>query len=617
MRLDWKTDEICGSIPDRLLKVVRRIGNRPAVRMGKEVLTYDGLERSSAALSQTLLCKLGEKQEPIAVFSAHGLPAIVAMVGVLRAGKFYTVLDPAHPPIRQTAILDGLGTRLILCDRLNQSAVRDLASGRAEILVLADEIENATPMRPLPHISPSDPAAVFFTSGSTGAPKGVIRSHQMFLMEARTDGIRRQTTPEDRQSSLFRYCFGASAPDVFGGLLNGACIYPFDVSIQGYSQLADWLADMQITILHAPVAYFRHFVEKLEFRPNFPALRIVHLGGSAVYRRDFENFCNKFAPDCLLEHRFSATETGNLTRMDFDRSTKFHGNVLPAGYVTEGKQILILDEGGNSLGSGRIGEIAVRSQYLASGYWRRPDLTATAFRTDPLDPAVRIYRCGDLGRLNPDGLLEHLGRKDTQVKVRGYRVDVREVEAALLEFPAVQNAAVLPEALQNGELRLLAYLSPRPGSLPTVSELRAFLARHLPDYMQPAAFVVLNELPLTSSGKVNTRLLPRPASSRLRLDALFVPPRTDLERKLAELWAELLELEQVGVLDNFFELGGQSLLTARMAARLEEELNVFIPLGDLLNEPTVAGLALRIQRGDFETARLDAAPNYRADRETR
>jgi acyl carrier protein len=219
--------------------------------------------------------------------------------------------------------------------------------------------------------------------------------------------------------------------------------------------------------------------------------------------------------------------------------------------------------------------------------------------------------------LNPDGLLEHLGRKDTQVKVRGYRVDVREVEAALLEFPAVQGAAVLPEALQNGELRLLAYLSPRPGSLPTVSELRAFLARHLPDYMQPAAFVVLNELPLTSSGKVNTRLLPRPASSRLRLDALFVPPRTDLERKLAELWAELLELEQVGVLDNFFELGGQSLLTARMAARLEEELNVFIPLGDLLNEPTVAGLALRIQRGDFETARLDAAPNYRADRETR
>jgi amino acid adenylation domain-containing protein len=602
MRIEWEAGKIPGSVPDRFEKVVRQIGERPAVKAGNQTLTYAGLERSSAYLAQTLLSKFGEKQEPVAIFSEHGLAAIPAMLAVLRAGKFYTVIDPANPPRRQVAILDELGTCLILSDRLNQEQAYDLASGRAEVLVLDDATEPSAPISPMPHIAPTDPAAVFFTSGSTGAPKGVIRSHQMFLLGARTDGIQRQMTPIDRQSSLIRYCFGASVPDVFSGLLNGACIYPFDMSTQGCGQLADWLAEMQITILHAPVPYFRQLVERLVSGPNFPALRMVHLGGSAVYRRDFENFCEKFGPQCLLEHRFSATEIANVTRIYFNRTSRFSGNVLPAGYATEGSQVLILDEGGASLEPGHIGEIAVRSKYHIPGYWRRPDLAETAFQKDPLNPDFRIYRTGDLGRLTPDGMLEHLGRLDRQVKVRGNRVDVQAVEANLLEFPAVQAAAVLPEVLQKGDVRLLAYIVPQAGNPPSLGELRAFLSERLPNYMLPAAFVVLSELPLTSSGKVNADLLPRPAASRSILESPFAPARTHLERRLAEIWADLLELEQVGVLDNFFELGGQSLLAAQMAVRLEEELDVFIPLADLMNEQTIAGLALRIEKGEFVPA---------------
>ena len=607
MRIDWENDEICGSVSDRFLKVARQLPGRPAVSICDQVMTYAGLERSSADLAQTLLSKLGERQEPVAIFSKHGLAAIPAMLAVLRAGKFYTVIDLANPPGRQAAILDELGVRLILCDRLNQAPACDIASGRTDVLVMEDEIDPSTSWRPLPRISPADPAAVFFTSGSTGSPKGVICSHQMFLIGAWNDAIHRQTTTTDRQSSLFRYCFSASVPDVFSGLLNGTCIYPFDMSTQGLSQLAGWLEEMRITIFHAPAGYFRQFIEKLLPGPNFPALRIVHLGGSPLYRRDFEIFCEKFKPKCLLEHRFSASEAGNVTRIYFDHRSRFSGNVLPVGYITEGKQILILDETGKTLDHGHIGEIAVRSKYLALGYWRRPDLTEIAFQKDQLNAATRIYRTGDLGRLSPDGLLEHMGRLDAQVKVRGYRVDVQEVEAVLLEFPAVQGAAVLPETLKQGEVRLLAYLVLKAGSQAAVSELRAFLAGRLPDFMLPAAFILLSELPMTSSGKVNATLLPRPAASRPILESPFIPARTALEHQLAELWADLLELEQIGVLDNFFELGGQSLMVAQMAVRLEKELKVFIPLADLMNEPTVAGLALKIERGEFDPARSTGA----------
>ena len=600
MTIDFLPQEILESIPARIQKVFQAIPDRPAIKMGERVLTFAGLNQISAAIAQALFAKLGDAPEPVAILSDHGLSAIPALLGVVRTGRPYAVLDPANPSGRQAAILDELGARLIIGDRLNETQARDLGGGRMQILIIEDEAAAAGPAPNVwtADISPQAPAAIFFTSGSTGAPKGVIRSHEMFLLAARTDAGLRKTGPGDRQSSLFRYSFGASVSDVFCGLLNGACIYPFDMQASGFGRLQTWLSEEAITILHAPVVYFRKFLETLAPGPNFPALRIVHLGGAAVYRRDFDQFCEKINPGCLLEHRFSASEAANIARSSLSCGAKFPGNVLPAGYATEGKQILILGDAGQTLAPGEIGEIAVRSAFLAPGYWGHPELTARAFQPDEHDPALRIYRTGDLGRINDDGLLEHLGRLDTQVKVRGYRLDLQEIEARLLEHPAIQGAAVLPEQLQGGDVRLLAYLLLRAADPPPISDLRGFLAGHLPDYMLPAAFIVVSELPLTPTGKVNARLLPPPPAGRPDLQNPYVAPHTPLERRLAELWAELLELEEIGIADNFFELGGQSLLAAQLGSRLERELGISIPLSDLMDAPTVAGLARRISPGN-------------------
>jgi len=258
----------------------------------------------------------------------------------------------------------------------------------------------------------------------------------------------------------------------------------------------------------------------------------------------------------------------------------------------------------NNAISEKIGEIAIRSRYGAAGYWRRPDLTQAAFLPDPAGGDERIYRTGDLGRMRSDGCLFHLGRKDFQVKIRGYRVEVAEVETALLELDTVKEAVVVghedkrgdpsaplragPSAALRTGKRLVAYIIPAGPRAPTVSELRRLLANKLPDYMVPSAFVMVDRMPLTATGKVDRRALPPPDDTRPALDSPFVAPRTPVEERLAGIWAEVLGLDRVGVHDNFLELGGDSLLATRVISRVLPQFQVKLPLRDLLEASTVA-----------------------------
>jgi hypothetical protein len=271
-------------------------------------------------------------------------------------------------------------------------------------------------------------------------------------------------------------------------------------------------------------------------------------------------------------------------------------------------ELEIRDEDGRSAEPGATGEILVRSRYLALGYWRNPELTAAAFFPDLQDSALRLFRTGDIGRINDDGSLIHLGRKDDQVKVRGFRIEVAEVEDALLRLPLVSHAAVVARADQSGEQRLVAYLVARARPAPTVSAIRREICKTLPPYMIPAAFAFLDALPLTATGKIDRRALPDPGSERPQLDVAFVAPRTPLEETLVAVWAQVLGIARIGVSDSFFDLGGDSLKAAQVTARVGAACGVSIELSCLFASPSVAGMALaviqaqaaQLERGEIE-----------------
>jgi non-ribosomal peptide synthetase component F/acyl carrier protein len=294
-------------------------------------------------------------------------------------------------------------------------------------------------------------------------------------------------------------------------------------------------------------------------------------------------------------HGYGATETGPVLNYFVDTKMRLPDNKVPLGYVAEDTEVLLFDENDEEVGDDRTGEIAVKSRYLASGYWRQPELTQAVFQLDPSGGEARIYHTGDLGRRLPDGCLEHLGRKDWQVKIRGHRIEVVEVERALLEIPAVAEAVVMSWEFQERDTRLVAYFVPAKDSGITVNEVRHFLQAKLPGYMVPSTFVRLHALPLTPTGKIDRRALPSANQARPMIEEPFVAPRTPVEQQVATSWSDLLGLERVGIHDNFFELGGHSLLATQLISRLCEAMRVEVSLLSFFETPTVAGLANSIE----------------------
>jgi acyl carrier protein len=267
------------------------------------------------------------------------------------------------------------------------------------------------------------------------------------------------------------------------------------------------------------------------------------------------------------------------------------------GYPLEGNEILLLDDDGQDVGVNRVGEIAVKSRYLAVGYWRQPELTRAKFVPDPNDAKIRIYMTGDLGYKLPDGCLVHVGRKDFQVKIRGHRVELAEVELALRQVPGIKEGVVVHWDNSRGSRQLAAYFVAEQGASPTVAQLRSYMNQKLPGYMLPSAFMQVDMLPLTAGGKVDRRALPQPRRSRTTLGAAYVEAATAVEKVLIALWAEVIGIDALGIHDDFWELGGDSLLAAQLVSSVNESFRQQFSANALVEAPTVAKLAaLLIER---------------------
>jgi amino acid adenylation domain-containing protein len=592
---EFQKDDLEKSIPDRFEKIVRQYPDRIAVNAGSQAVTYAELNAMANRLARLIVNERGSDAEPVGLFFEKGIPLMAAMLGVLKAGKFFLFLDTSFPIGRIIATLDNSQARLILTGEENFELTKLAAhSGRRLIEFKSIDLGISCENLQLP-ISPSTLGYIIYTSGSTGIPKGVVKNHQNQLHAVMLRTNANHICVQDKIALLPSGTANAVA-NTFLALLNGAELLPFDVNEEGVPSLASWLSEQRVSICQIATPLFRRLCEILTGKEDFSALRILRMRSESVQKSDFILYQKYFPPSCLFLNGLSTSETSVFTEYLMDQRSVITGSEIPVGYGMEGTEVLLLDDDAKDVGFNQIGEMVVRSKCLSPGYWNNPELTSTKFKPDPHDSEKRLYYTGDLGLMLPDGCLIYKGRKDFRVKIRGYGVELAEIEKALDSHPAIKEAIVLAPLIESRDARLVAYFTCYGQPAPSVSELRSYLKEKLPDYMVPSAFVRLDTLPLTSNGKVNRRLLPEPGSSRPELDNPFVAPGTLVEEKLASIWTEVLSLDQVGIHDNFFDLGGHSLAATRVVSQVIKQFQLEIPIQYFFHTPTVAGLANYIEK---------------------
>ncbi|BAZ91087.1 amino acid adenylation domain-containing protein [Raphidiopsis curvata NIES-932] len=583
--------DINKSITSRFEQQVNKYPDAIAIKTTYETLTYHKFNQRANQVANAILCQRGEKLEVIALLLEKGLDFITSIFGALKTGKIIVPLDSTFPVDRLAYIMEDAQAVVLITNNQNLPLARKLASRDCQIFNI-DEISNhVSTENPHINILPENPAYIIYTSGSTGKPKGVVQSHINSLHYCMTDTNTLLVSPEDRVIFLYSCSTLGGLLCIFYTLLNGASLYSYDVKKEGLNNLVHCLVREEITIYHSFTTLFRHFVDTLTDDVQFPEIRLVKLGGEATLIRDVENYRKYFANECILYGSLGASEAGTFRNFLIDKGTKIRGSNVPIGYAVDGMEVVLLDDAGVEVEIGNVGEIAIKSKYLTLGYWQNPELTKSAFTSHFQDGDTKIYRTGDLGRMEADGCLIYMGRKDFQVKIRGFRIEVTEIEMALFQSGNLKEVVVIAREDISEEKQLVAYVVPKHQPAPTTQELRHYLQGKLPEYMIPSAFVFLDALPLTPNGKTDRRALPAPELIKPEITANFEEPIDDIEYQLIQIWEQFLGIKPIRRQDNFFELGGNSLLAVRIFAAMEQKFRQELPLAFLFPVGTAAAIA--------------------------
>ncbi|HEU4558057.1 MAG TPA: amino acid adenylation domain-containing protein [Longimicrobium sp.] len=541
----------------------------------------------------------------VALYAHRSAWLPIALLGIARAGAAWMVLDPAYPDARLTERVQIARPRALLrvdaagplptdlhraIEALSPALSLALTSDTAHPDTSVLAAVSAEPVQV--DVGPDDLAYLAFTSGTTGAPKAVAGTHRPLSHFFRWYAQALGAGPDDRFTLLSGLGHDPLLRDVFAPLTAGGALHvPDPERIGEPGWLAGWFAEQGITVSHLTPAMGQILASGGD--AHLPALRLAMYGGDVLRARDVASL-RRIAPSAEVVNVYGATETPQAMSIHrVPREVEGGPDRQPVGRGIEGVQLLVLNAAGRLAGIGELGEVVIRTPYLARGYANDAELTAARFRPNPAtgDPADRVYLTGDLGRYRPDGTVEVAGRADRQVQIRGFRVEPAEVEAAIAAHPAVRDVAVVPRETAGSEERLVAYVVTHARTDPA-AELRAWLKGRVPDFMSPSAIMRLDALPLTANGKLDLRALPEPEAVA---SVGYVAPRTAAEQVLAELWAEVLHAERVGVEDNFFALGGHSLLATQVLSRVEQAFGVKLPVRALFEHPTVAALAAAIE----------------------
>ena len=574
------------SLVARFEEQVARHGQRTAILTPDDEWSYGELDRRASAVAQTIVGRCGLGIEPVALCLDQGAPLVAAIVGVLKAGKFYLPLEPSDPVARRREIVKIAGAGLVLDDDFVAAAARAPrdASGAASA-PLAPVGSDAPPVA----IRPTDPAYLFFTSGTTGTPKGVVDCHRNVLHNVYRYTNALSIAPDDRLTVIQSASFSGTVSSMFCALLNGATLLPFDFRRHGFNRLAAWIKESRATIYHSVPSIFRGVVEA---GGTFPNVRVVRLEGDAATRVDYQLFQTAFRHDCILAHGLGATETGLSCQFQVRADASWDGERLPVGRPLPDMDVRVIGpdhdgvEGSAPLPNGTVGEIEIVSEFLATGYWRDPERTAARFVVVDGSTSRRAFRTGDLGIFDDAGCLQHRGRLNQEERINGQWISTPAIEAALRRLGFCRDVLVTTWS-DGGGARLVAYVVLHAGARVDVPRWHAALADELPAFMIPTAFVALHAFPLGAHGKVDRRLLPAPGG---RDDAPHIQPLSAAERDMVSCWERALGVTPIGTRDNFFELGGDSLQAALLVAQIERVFGRAVPPDALITAPTVEAL---------------------------
>ena len=590
---------------DRFEAQAARAPDATAVVFKKRRLTYRELDQRANRLARDLQALGAGPGTVVALCVERSIEMVVGVVGVLKAGAAYLPLDPDYPRERLAFMLEDSSAPVLLTTQKHLPRLPPCAAAliRLDAPGGLDAHGEAPPPR---RTGPHDLAYVIYTSGSTGRPKGVLVEHRSLLNLVMWHVERFALTSADRATLVASPAFDASVWELWPYLCAGACLFIPSGSVhRSPPELRDFILEHGVTIGFLPTPIAEEIL-RLDFPAQGP-LRCLLTGGDTlrVWPGPATPFdvVNNYGPTEGTVVSTSGSVAARATRQSADETMI---GAPPIGRPITNVRVALLDRNGQLVPAGVPGEIHIGGAGVARGYLGRPELTRERFVPDPFstDPEARLYRTGDLARWRPDGNLEFLGRIDQQVKIRGVRIELGEIEAALREHPAVREAAVLAREDSPGNKRLVAYVIPdgaRAAEGPDPG-LRAFLQQRLPDAMIPAAFVELDQLPLTLSGKVDRDALPAPADLRSGLGPGFVLPRSGIEEALASIWREVLHHDRIGVHDTFFELGGHSLHAVQLFSRIRQIFGVEIRFHDLFAHPTVAAIAVLVKGASGQEA---------------
>jgi amino acid adenylation domain-containing protein len=577
--------------------------------MGEQTWNYRQLNQRANHLGRTLLALGVQPGDLVGVCLERSAEMIASFLAILKVGGAYVPLDPAYPEERLQFMLEDSGVRVCisqasLAERLRAANLHLLLLDQDAGELAMNQLDNLGPLRSTNALAGETLAYVMYTSGSTGAPKGIcIPQGAISRLVLNTDYL--QIQPRDRIAQASNASFDAATFEIWGALLNGGCLVfvPQETALSpgGLGQL---IREQGIQVMFLTTALFNQIAA---FQPQtFQPLRTLLFGGEAVTPGSVRAVLEAGPPQRLL-HVYGPTESTTFATWHLVSQVAENAQTIPIGKPITNTLAYILDGRLQPLPVGVAGELYLGGDGLAAGYLNRPELTAKKFITNPYG-AGRLYRTGDMARRLADGDIEFIGRIDQQVKLRGFRVELGEIEAVLEACPGVYRAVVLLREDEPGAKRLVAYLTLAPGEQPTPAELRAQLKTRLPDFMLPAAFVILEAFPVSPNGKIDRRALPAPSGERLDAGKEIVAPRDDLEASLCQSWGEILNVHPLGIHDNFFELGGHSLLAVRLLEQIARQYGRRLPLVSLFEAPTVAQLASLMRREEQQAAQIALVP---------